>query len=379
MFKNSILRVAFALAAMVGATAASCLAQGLGKIVGAVTDKAGGAVAGAKVRAMQAGTGMKTETATNGSGDYVFPSLPPADYSITVEAKGFATATQSNVTLQADQSQTVNISLTVGTVAETIEVMATAPQVDTTTGTISQVVTQKQVSELPLNGRNAAALTTLTPGVVQAPSGAADQGNTKTFPMVVAISANGARANQSSYLLDGGNNVDEYTNVNAPFPFPDALQEFSVQTSNYSAEYGQNAGAVVNVITKSGTSSYHGNVFEYVRNRVFNARNFFQSAVDPLKRNQFGGTLGGPVGLPHVWRSDKSFFFSGFQRTNIRTANAPSSTTVPTTANLTGNIPVASGQTGISNPFTGAVYPVNPQPAQPSSILRTSIRSRSPC
>src|SRR5207244_1615899 len=117
------------------------------------------------------------------------------------------------------------------------------------------------------------------------------------------------RANQTSYMLDGGNNVDEYTNVNAPFPFPDALQEFSVQTSNYSAEYGQNAGAVVNVITKSGTSQYHGNVFEYVRNRAFNARNYFQNTVDPLKRNQFGGTFGGPVGIPGLWKVNKAFFF----------------------------------------------------------------------
>jgi hypothetical protein len=352
------LLVLAALSAVLGS--ASCYAQGFGRIVGVVTDKDGGGVPAAKVTATQVGTGMRTETAANGSGDYVFPSLPPAAYNITVEASGFATATQSNVVLQADQSQTVNMALTVGAVSERVEVTAAPPQVDTTTGTISQVVTESQVNELPLNGRNPAALTTLTPGVVQAPSGAADQGNTKTFPVAITISANGARANQTSYLLDGGNNVDEYTNVNAPFPFPDALQEFSVQTSNYSAEYGQNAGAVVNVITKGGTSNYHGDLFEYVRNRELNARNFFQSAVDPLKRNQYGGTIGGPVGLPGLWHSEKSFFFFGVQSTNIRTANAPSSTTVPTTANLSGNIPAASGQTSVTNPFTGVTYPVNP-------------------
>jgi hypothetical protein len=337
-----------------------CFGQGMGRIVGVITDKGAGVVPGAKVTATQAATGTKIETTTNGSGDYVFPSLPPTTYNITVEAHGFATATQSQVPLLADQTQTVNISLAVGAVTETVEVTAAVQQVDTSTGTISQVVTERQVQDLPLNGRNAAALTILTPGVVQAPSGAADQGNTKTFPAAITISANGARANQTSYLLDGGNNVDEYTNVNAPFPFPDALQEFSVQTSNYSAEYGQNAGAVVNVITKSGTNTYHGNLFEYVRNREFNARNFFQSKVDPLKRNQYGGTLGGPVGLPGGWHSEKSFFFFGVQRTNIRSANAPSSTTVPTTQNLAGYIPVASGQAGITNPFTGTVYPVNP-------------------
>ena len=134
------------------------------------------------------------------------------------------------------------------------------------TSTMRQVVEQARISELPLNGRNAAQLTLLSSGTVTSPNGGADQGFTKTFPGAVTISANGARQNMVSYQLDGGNYVDEYTNVNQPFPFPDALQEFSVQTSNYTAEYGQNAGAVVNVITKSGTNDFHGSVFEFLRN-----------------------------------------------------------------------------------------------------------------
>ena len=200
-------------------------AQGLGSIVGTVVDPSGAAVAGAQVTATHTGTGFNSVAVTNSSGEYVLPSLPPAVYNISVSSSGFSSFVQSGITLQ-------------------------------------------QVNQLPLNGRNAAALTTLVAGVVQAPSAYADQGNTKTYPVAVTISANGTRANQTSYLLDGGNNNDEYTQVNAPFPFPDALQEFSVQTSNYSAEYGQNAGAVVNVITKSGTNKFHGDLFEFVRNRV---------------------------------------------------------------------------------------------------------------
>lgn len=342
------------------ATAASCLGQGLAHIVGTATDKDGAMVPNAHVVATQSGTGTATEVISNNSGNFVFPSLPPATYDLAVTAPGFSTFVTKGIQLQADQTQTVNVVLEVGTATQSVEVSAVTPQVDTTTGTLSQVIGERQVNELPLNGRNAAVLTTLVAGVVQAPNGAADQGNTKSFPVVVTISANGTRANQTSYLLDGGNNVDEYTNVNAPFPFPDALQEFSVQTSNYSAEYGQNAGAVVNVITKSGTSQYHGDVFEYVRNRVFNARNYFQNTVDPLKRNQFGGVIGGPVGLPGAWKAKKAFFFFGVQKTIAHTQNAPSSTTVPTTANLAGSIPVLSGQNGITNPFTGAFYPVNP-------------------
>ena len=134
--------------------------------------------------------------------------------------------------------------------------------------------------------RNAANLTTLVPGAMLTPNGGADQGQTKTFPGAVTITTNGSRQNMVAYNLDGADNVDRYTNVNNPFPFPDALQEFSVQTSNYSAEYGGNAGAVVNVITKSGTNAFHGDVFGFVRNGDLNARNFFAKAADPLKRSE---------------------------------------------------------------------------------------------
>src|SRR5204862_2298563 len=131
--------------------------------------------------------------------------------------------------------------------------------------------------------------------------GGADQGAGKTFPGAVAYSVNGSRQNETSYMLDGANNMDSYSNVNAPFPFPDALQEFSVQTSNYSAEYGQNAGGVVNVITKSGNNEIHGDAFGFLRNAVFNARNFFAANRDQVKRGQMGGTLGGPVAIPKLY------------------------------------------------------------------------------
>ena len=194
---------------------------------------------------------------------------------------------------------------------------------DTTTGTLSQVIATSQVNDLPPgNGRNAAALTAEVAGVTLALPAQADQGNTKTFPTVFAISANGTFVGQTNYMLDGGNNVDEYTNVNLPFPMPDAVQEFSVETSNYNAQYGQNAGGVVNIITKGGTSKYHGDLFEFVRNGDLNAANYFtyssatnKKTVDPLKRNQFGGTVGGPLEIPHLFHSGKSFFFFGYQKT----------------------------------------------------------------
>src|SRR5882757_2990762 len=289
-------------------------AQGLGSISGRVLDPNGSAIGSARLVLTQQATGFSRTAMADADGLYVIPSLEPATYSITVEATGFSTSKESGIILLADQALTVNISLKVGSTTEVVTVISNALQVDTSTSTLKQVIEQKRISELPLNGRNAAQLTLLVPGAVNAPNGGADQGATKTFPAAVTYSANGARQNTISYQLDGGNYVDEYTNVNQPFPFPDALQEFSVQTSNYSAEYGENAGGVVNVITKSGTNSFHGDAFEFVRNPYFNAQNFFATPTTPdqVKRNQYGGTFGGPV------IRDKTFFFAGYQRTAFR-------------------------------------------------------------
>src|SRR5213594_5265885 len=255
--------------------AVSSQAQGLGSIAGRITDPEGASVANAKVTALQVGTGFSRTALSDTEGLFVIPSLQPATYSLSVEANGFSTARESGIVLLADQTLTVNVGLKLGMTTEVVVVSGNALQVDTSTSTLKQVIEQQRLVEMPLEGRNAAKLTLLVPGAVFSVSGGADQGTTKTFPGAVTISANGARQDMVSYQLDGGNYVDEYTNVNQPFPFPDAIQEFSVQTSNYSAEYGQNAGAVVNVITKSGSNKFHGNAFEFVRNSVFNARNFF--------------------------------------------------------------------------------------------------------
>ena len=335
---------------------AGATAQGLARITGIVTDQTGAAVPQAAVTATRADTGEATSVTTSGTGDYNFPSLAPAHYTVRVKAPGFATYLANDVLLQADQAVTINVALKISSAGESVTVTDAPPQVDTTTGTLSEVIGTRSVNDLPLNGRNAASLTTLVAGVVVAPNANADQGNTKTFPVDVTISANGTLANQTDYLLDGANNIDEYTNVNAPFPFPDALQEFSVQTSNYNAEYGQNAGGVVNIVTRSGTKAYHGDAFEYVRNRIFNAANYFSyvngvKVVDPLKRNQFGGTIGGPVFIPHLFTGRKAFFFLGYQGTTYRdVANATTASILPTTAQLAGTFVDSAC---VNNPATG--------------------------
>jgi hypothetical protein len=345
---------------------AQALAQGFGSIQGIVSDMTGAVVPSAVVTAVSTETGTTITANTNSSGLYVFPSLSPATYTITAAAAGFQKYVQNNILLQANQALTQNLSLQVGSTSMTVTVSSEAQQVDTTTGTLSQVIDTARVNDLPLNGRNAAQLTTLVAGVVLAPNNGADQGPTKTFPVAVTVSVNGSSADQTNYMLDGGNNIDEYTNVNSPFPFPDALREFSVQTANYDAQYGQNAGGVVNIITKSGSHQFHGNLFEYVRNRVFNARNYFASTVDPLKRNQFGGTLGGPVMIPRLVSGQHTFFFVGYQKTIVRNQAGGKSSFVPTQANLQGDFSALLNPASPSNPLPGqTIQIVNPATGKP--------------
>ena len=349
--------------------------QGLGEFVGTVTDPSGGAVPAAKVTVTEAGTGFARSTTTGAEGYYAIPSLRPAVYNLLVEMPGFRAFKQTGITLKADQTETVNVKLELGATSEAVSVTAEGAQVDTSTSTIKQVVDDKRILEMPLNGRNAATLTLLAPGAVTAPSAGADQGQTKTFPGAVTISTNGSRNNQISYQLDGGNNVDEYTNVNAPFPFPDALQEFSVQTSNYSAEYGQNAGGVVNIITKSGTNQLHGDAFGFLRNAVFNARNFFAAQRDQLKRGQFGGVIGGPVYIPGVYDGrDRTFFFFGYQGTRIRNLQGAQSAFVPTPANLAGDFSALLDAGNPGNPLKKATQIMDPANNQPfaGNLIPTS-------
>ncbi|MEP6754957.1 MAG: TonB-dependent receptor, partial [Chthonomonadales bacterium] len=293
---------------LVGLLSCAAWGQGSGNITGQVTDASGAAIVGATITVTEVGTGQ-TRTVTSGrDGFYTMITIKPSSYVLTADMTGFKKFVQMGVVLQASQSLSIDIPLIVGSTSESVSVNAEAVQVDTTTPTLKEVVDSTRMVEIPLNGRNAASLTTLVAGAVISPSNNADQGNAKTFPAAVTVSVNGARENQTGYYLDGAPNIDIISNVNQPFPFPDALQEFSVQTSNYAAEYGQDAGGVVSIVTKSGTNQFHGSAFEFVRNRVFNTANYFGyvngvKTVDPLKRNQFGGTFGGPI------RKDKTFIF----------------------------------------------------------------------
>ncbi len=254
-----------------------------------------------------------------------------------------------------------------GTASETVNVEANAVQVDTTSSTIRQVVDSARMIELPLNGRNAAQLTTLVAGAVNAPSNNADQGATKTFPGAVTVSVNGGRQNNIAFNLDGVHSQDIFSNVNQPLPMPDALQEFSFQTSNFSAEYGQNSSGVVNVVTKSGTNTLHGNAFGFVRNAVFNARNFFSPTLDQLKRNQYGGTVGGAI------LKDRLFFFGGYQGTKIRNTRGGLTAYVPTAADLSGDFSAFLNGADPTNPLRRAVAIKDPTTNQPFAGNRIPV------
>ncbi len=335
------------------------LGQGLSTISGSVTDPSGSVVPGAKIIATEVDTTLARDTVSGTDGLYVFSGLRPTQYTLSVSAPGFRQLTETQIILEANDTLTINLKLELGATSETVSVQENAAQVDTSSSTIRQVVDSARMVELPLNGRNPAQLTALVAGAVNAPSNNADQGTTKTFPAAVTVSVNGGRQNNIAFNLDGVHSEDIFSNVNQPLPMPDALQEFSFQTSNFSAEYGQNSSGVVNVVTKSGTNALHGDAFEFARNAVFNARNFFASKRDQLKRNQFGGTLGGPI------IKDRLFFFGGYQATRIRNTRSDLSAYVPTAADLSGDFSAFLNARSPGNPLGRQVAikdPINGQP-----------------
>jgi hypothetical protein len=241
--------------------------------------------------------------------------LPVGDYNLTVEQPGFHKYERRGIRLQANENIRVDVGLEVGNVTEAVTVTSSAAQVDTRSATLNHTVDSKRVIELPLNGRNPADLVLLAPGVTPVGGNTGDQGSAAWRPRgQKEVSVNGSRNNNLRYTLDGGTNMDDLVNDNLDFPFPDAVQEFSAQTSNMGVEQGGLSGGALNVITKSGTNSLHGDVFWFVRNTALNASNFFSRGQDQLKRNQFGFTVGGP------FIKNKLFGFMGYQKLTIRQA-----------------------------------------------------------
>ena len=261
--------VVLAMAILLTLIGSPAFAQVQGQINGVITDASGGVVPGATVTAIESQTGLSRDTVSGANGFYTFPSLRPTTYEIRAVLAGFRTVKSTAVELSANLSLTVNLTLELGELSETVSVAGQAANVDLTTATLSEVVDHARIVELPLNGRDAAKLTTLVAGTVVA-SVSTETG--KTIPGALRLSSNGSEALSVSFRLDGTSNTDLYEHENLTFPFPEALQEFSIQTSNYSAAQGNSSGAVINAVTRSGTNTFHGGAFGYVRNKSIQLR-----------------------------------------------------------------------------------------------------------
>ena len=333
-------------------------------IHGSVTDATGAAVPRAQVKAIQTATGQAQTTITGNDGAYDLPNLPIGPYRLEVNATSFSTYIQSGITLQVGNNVQINVALQVGAVNQEVSVSANAAMVETRDTSVSEVIDQRRIVDLPLNGRQATDLILLSGGANVPPGAAGRFITTHDYVSSVGVSIAGGQENGNNYMLDGGDHNDTHSSVNLPFPFPDALQEFSVETNGVSARYGLHPYAVVNAVTKSGTNQIHGDLFEFVRNGDFNARNFFAPAQDTLRRNQFGGTAGGPI------LKDKLFLFNGFQATRTRTAPPQTISFVPTQDALNGNFSTlesAGCQSShkavtLVDPATGQPFPNNSIP-----------------
>ena len=308
--------------------------QSTAQISGTVKDQTGAVLPGVQVTATQTATGLARSVLTDETGSYILPNLPVGPYKLEAALSGFRTFTQTGIVLQVSSNPVINVAMEVGQVSENVQVQADAALVETRSTGVGQVIDNTRVLELPLNGRNVQQLIILSGTAV----GGGILSSPRNYP-TDAISVGGGLDNGLTYVLDGGTHNDPYGNQNLPLPFPDALQEFKVETSSVPAQYGQHSAGAVNAVTKSGTNELHGSAFEFVRNRVFNARNSFAPQRDGLKRNQFGGVLGGPI------VQNKLFFFGGVQATPVRSAPNTTIEFVPTPQMLTGDFTTIASPT----------------------------------
>src|SRR5947209_3926479 len=289
---------------------ASLFAQDTASITGTVTDPSGAAVKGAQVRVSSPDRGIDHTVPTNDSGDYLVAGLPPGPVDVAVTAQGFKKFEAKGVILRVGQKARTDIALQVGATSTEVTVEGAAvAQVETQSSDLTGTVTGKQINQLVLNGRNFTQLVTLVPGVSNQTG--QDEGQVGVYGSV-AMSINGGRTEYNNWEIDGGDNMDNGSNgtLNV-YPNVDAIAEVRVLTSNYGAQYGRNGSGTIETITKSGTRAFHGDLFEFVRNDVFNARNFFETSRPAYKKNDYGFVIGGPVFIPKVYNTqrEKTFFF----------------------------------------------------------------------
>src|SRR6202167_4750050 len=299
------------------------LAQGTGgRILGRVADASGAVLANVNVTLTNEATGVSSDTTTSSSGDYGFPQVPVGTYRIEFDLAGFKKNLQRAVNVDLNQVVTVNSVLQIGATKETVEVTSEAPLVDTTSTQLGAVMDARQVANLPLNTRDTYQLLQLQPGVMST----VGSSNTLIYGSdnAGAVSVNGGRGRSNNFSVNGGDANDLFANLPTVQPSPDSIEEFRVLTNTFDAEYGRNSGSVVNVVTKSGTNQWHGDVYEFFRNKVLNAKGYFDTSKPQFNQNQFGGTFGGPI------KKDKTFFFASYEGRRIRQGVPSPVVTVPT-------------------------------------------------
>jgi hypothetical protein len=354
---------------------AALFAQATSQIQGVVRDATGSAVPGADVKATQTDTGTVRSATSAADGGYVLSNLAIGPYRLEVGKAGFATYVQTGIVLQVNTNPTIDVSLSLGAVSQTVQVEANAGQVETENTSVGTVIENQRILDLPLNGRQATDLIQLTGAAI--PAGV---NGTAGFPGGQNIAIAGGLLSGVGYFLDGTIYNNPFDATNLPFPFPDALEEFKVETSTLTAQNGIHSAAAINAVVKSGTNAYHGDAFEFLRNGDMNARNFFAATRDTLKRNQFGGTVGGPI------RKNKVFFFAGYQGTYVRQDPADTTTFVPTAAMLAGNFAPwetsCNGNKTLLAPYVNNVLPmslISPQALQIAKLLPPPTSSTDPC
>ncbi len=367
-----------AIAMMLMATRMALHGQGTtGQITGSITDVSGAVIPGATVAAVNDGTGLKRETGTNDQGNYLLSPLPPGVYRVSVTKTGFRPVARTNLSLAVDQTVRMDIALELGAVSETVEVSANAAQIDQDTSALGQVIDGAKVLNMPLNGRSPLRLTQLTPNVAVAPTG---NGQFQDIPVNMMddsmISINGGRARSNEVLVDGIPTTTGFVNVMTTVPNVESTQEFKVQSSNLSAEWGRFGGGVINVSTRSGTNQPHGSLFEFLRNDAFDANEFFNRGagrdVPPFRMNQFGYAVGGPVFLPKLYDGrNRSFFFTDYQGSRWRRGQIYRAT-VPTALQSRGDFSGTLAQNGqpilIHDPLT-----TRANPAQAERFVRDAF------
>ncbi|MGA8763068.1 MAG: carboxypeptidase regulatory-like domain-containing protein [Candidatus Sulfotelmatobacter sp.] len=329
-----VVTISFAVPTLLSAQGAS------GRILGRVADPSGAVLAAVKITLVNDATGIAHDAQSNDSGDYSFVDVVPGTYTVQFELRGFKKNVEKGVTVDVNQVVTLNSILQIGGSQEVVEVTSEAPQVDTTSTQLGAVINDRSVNELPLNTRDTYQFLQLQPGV-QAQLGSSG----KLFAgsdNAGSVSVNGGRTRANNFSVNGGDANDQFINTPTIEPTPDAVEEFRVITNTFDAEYGRNSGSVVNVITKSGGNAFHGDLYEYFRNTILDARGYPDTTKPQLNQNQFGGTFGGPI------KKDRTFFFLSYEGRRIRDGQPGQLLNVPTT-------PEFSGDFSDQGPFAGSI------------------------